>query len=94
MSNGRVLATSEARSAVQRLRAILSADLTKTLRDLEVQGDILADPNDWDGGLASQFRSGWPQDKAALKNLQARLDELQQSIDRITQSIMTAGGNT
>jgi hypothetical protein len=44
MSNGRVLATPGARSAVPRLETILSGDLLTTVRDLERQDDTLADP--------------------------------------------------
>jgi uncharacterized protein YukE len=93
MSNGRVLATPEARTAVQRLKTILSGDLMNSIQDLERQGDTLADPNQWDGTLANQFRSSWPTDKSHIKQMQTDLDQLQHSIDQITQNIMTAGGN-
>ena len=93
MANGRVLATPEARSAVQRLKTILSGDLLTTIQDLEKQGDTLADPNQWDGSLAGQFRSTWPTDKTHINNMRADLEQLQQSVDRITQNIMQAGGN-
>jgi uncharacterized protein YukE len=93
MTSGRVLATPEARSAVQRLKTILTGDLMSTITDLERQGDILQDPNQWDGTLAGQFRSSWPTDKSHIKQLQQDLEQLQQTIDQITQNIMAAGGN-
>ncbi len=93
MSNGRVLATPEARSAVQRLKTIVSGDLLNTIRDLERQGDTLADANQWDGSLANQFRSTWPGNKSTINNMRTDLEELQQKVDQITQNIMTAGGN-
>lgn len=93
MSNGRVLATPEARQAVTRLKAILAGDLMSTIRDLETQGDILADTNQWDGSLAKQFQGQWPDDKANIKKMQDDLATLQQQIDQITQNIMSAGGN-
>lgn len=93
MSNGRVLATPEARSAVQRLKTIVSGDLLTTIRDLERQGDTLADVNQWDGSLANQFRSTWPGNKSTINNMRTDLEELQQKVDQITQNIMAAGGN-
>lgn len=93
MANGRVLATPEARSAVQRLKSIVNGDLLNTIKDLERQGDTLADPNQWDGSLANQFRSTWPGNKSTINNMRSDLEKLQQDVDRITQNIMTAGGN-
>lgn len=93
MPNGRVLATPEARTAVDRLKTIVNSDLMNTIRDLERQGDTLADANQWDGSLANQFRSTWPGNKSTLNKMQTDLEQLQQDVDRITQNIMTAGGN-
>lgn len=93
MSSGRVLATPEARSAVQQLKAIVTGDLTSTISNLERQGDILNDPNQWDGTLAGQFRGTWTQHKADIRRIQTALQELQAQVDRITTEIMTAGGN-
>ncbi len=93
MANGRVLATPEARSAVQRLKTIVNGDLLNTIRDLERQGDTLADANQWDGTLANQFRGTWPGNKTTINNMRTDLEKLQQDVDRITQNIMTAGGN-
>lgn len=93
MSNGRVLATPDARSAVQRLKTIVSGDLLNTINDLQRQGDVLADPNQWDGTLATTFRSDWPTNKTTINNMRTQLEELQQSVDQITQNIMAAGGN-
>jgi hypothetical protein len=45
MSNGRVLATPEARAAVQRMKTIVAGDLQRAISDLQRQGDILADSN-------------------------------------------------
>jgi uncharacterized protein YukE len=93
MTSGRVLATHEARSAVQRLKTILNGDLRSTITDLERQGDILGDPNQWDGTLAGKFRSSWQTDKRTIKQMQHDLNQLQHTIDQITQNIMSAGGN-
>ncbi len=64
-----------------------------TITNLERQGDILADPNQWDGTLAGQFRGAWPTDKSHIHQMQQDLEQLQQTIDQITQNIMAAGGN-
>lgn len=93
MTSGRVLATPEARQAVTQLKSILAGDLQGAIRNLESQGDILADQNQWDGTLAGQFRDTWPGNKDTIKKMQADLQELQQKVDQITQNIMTAGGN-
>lgn len=93
MSEGRVLATPEARLAVQRLKTIVNGDLLNTIRDLERQGDTLADRDQWDGSLANQFRSSWPGNRTTIDKMRTDLEKLQQDVDRITQNIMTAGGN-
>ncbi|MGH3708598.1 MAG: WXG100 family type VII secretion target [Pseudonocardiaceae bacterium] len=93
MPEGRVLATPEARSAVQRLKTLVSGDLLTMIRDLEKQGDTLADSNQWDGSLANQFRGTWPGNKTTINNMRTDLEKLQQDVDRITQNIMAAGGN-
>lgn len=93
MTTGRVLATQEARDAVSKLKGLVTGDLLTTIGDLEKQGDILADPNEWDGGLAKQFRDAWPDNKTTIDNMQQDLKDMQEKIDKILENIRSAGGD-
>jgi hypothetical protein len=56
----RVLSTAEAKQAIQKLQQIINGPLVEQIRALDTQGRVLSDPNVWDGNLAQQFRSEWP----------------------------------
>jgi uncharacterized protein YukE len=89
----RVLSTEAARSAIQRMQAILSGELEAQVKQLERQGDVLSDPNVWDGPYASQFRGSiWPQTRGALDRTVTALDELRTAVQRVNENIMSAGG--
>jgi len=92
MPDERVLATQQARDAVRKLRTIIGGDLTTKIGDVIRQGDILADPTNWDGRLASQFREPvWRDTKQALNKALQELGDLSQQVDKITGQIMQAG---
>jgi hypothetical protein len=69
MSSGRVLVTEEARLVARHLKDFVFGNSADLLQTLERQGDILADPNQWDGGLANQYRSTWVDDKHRVKEM-------------------------
>jgi uncharacterized protein YukE len=67
--------------------------LTEQLHQLDVNGQKLSQPNNWDGPLAITFRSEtWPQTKSALEKAKQELDELHQQLNKIASNIFAAGG--
>lgn len=89
----RVLSTDTARSAVTTMSSIINGGLADQIANLDQQGRQLSDPNVWDGGLAGQFRSSWPETSRSLQTMRTQLDELRQRVERINADIMAAGGN-
>jgi len=89
----RVLSTSEARDAIQRMQSIIGGGLSEQLGQLKAQGQQLCDPNVWDGALAGQFRGTWPQTAGTLDRIISELEELRTRVDRVNADIMLAGGN-
>lgn len=89
----RVLSTDAARSAVTTMSSIINGGLADQINQLDQQGQQLSQPDVWDGSLALQFRSAWPQTSRSLQSVKAELDELRQKVERINADIMAAGGN-
>ena len=90
----RVLSTEEAKSAISQIQRIIQGGLNDQIQALDVQGQILSQPNVWDGPLAQQFRSEtWPQTKSALDKAQQELEELRAQLEKISRDIFTAGGS-
>lgn len=89
----RVLSTTEARQAITRMQSIIAGGLTDQIGQLKTQGQLLSDPNVWDGSLAAQFRGSWPQTASTLDRITADLAELRARVDRVNADIMLAGGN-
>jgi len=90
----RVLATEEAKTAITQMQNIINGGLTEHIKNLDTQGQRLSDPHVWDGKLANDFRSQWPETNQVLQNVLQKLEELRSHIHSINQDIMTAGGNT
>lgn len=89
----RVLSTEQAKAAIRDIQRIINGGLTDQLRDLDKNGQTLSEPNNWDGPLASTFRSStWPQTKSALEKCKSELEELHQQLNKIATNIFTAGG--
>jgi uncharacterized protein YukE len=89
----RVLSTDAARSAVTTMSSIINGGLADQINQLDQQGQQLSQPDVWDGSLALQFRSAWPQTSRSLQSVKAELEELRQKVERINADIMAAGGN-
>ena len=90
----RVLSTETARTTIQRMESILAGQLEQQVHQLEQQGQILSDPNIWDGRAAADFRGNiWPQAKASLDRTVKTLEELRLAVQKVNQNIMSAGGN-
>lgn len=89
----RVLSTEAARSSIATMSSIINGGLADQIAQLDQQGQQLSQPDVWDGSLATQFRSGWPQTSRMLQTVRTELDELRGRIERINADIMAAGGN-
>mgnify|MGYP000872506479 FL=1 len=89
----RVLSTDAARTAVAAMSSIINGGLAEQIAQLDRQGQQLSQPDVWDGNLAGQFRSAWPQTSRSLQTVRTELDELRLQVERINADIMAAGGN-
>ncbi len=90
----RVVSTDQARSAIEAMRTIINDGLQAQVQSLKTQGNLLMEPNTWDGRLAAQFRGDWPQVANRLEQTNRDLEQLRADVDRINVNIMTAGGNS
>jgi hypothetical protein len=90
----RVLSTDEAKASIGRIKNILDEGLAAQIKALRSEGDILSQPDVWDGSLANQFRSdAWPAASTALGACQTALEALRGQVETITGDILAAGGN-
>jgi hypothetical protein len=91
----RVLSTDQGKAAITRLQAILNGGLAEQIAALKQQGQLLSDPNVWDGLLAAEFRSDtWPSTATALDQTAEALNQLRAGVQAVNADIMIAGGNS
>jgi uncharacterized protein YukE len=90
----RVLSTAIAREAITRFQAIIQGPLLDQIVELNKQGMLLSEPNNWDGRLATEFRGYWSDANQKLVAIQHALEELRKQVAQINQNIMQAGGNS
>jgi uncharacterized protein YukE len=93
MSSDRVLATEQARTAVDSMRSTIDGQLTSDIDAIIRDGETLSQPDVWDGQLARTFRDGWPTTSRQLREAKDELMRLNGEINRIRANIMQAGGN-
>jgi uncharacterized protein YukE len=91
--SGRVLSGPEAKAAITAMQRIINSGLAQQIQELNNQGQQLMNQNVWDGQLAAQFRSEWPQMHTQLNQMKDALEELRVNVEKINQNIMAAGGN-
>ncbi|MCG2769558.1 MAG: pyrophosphorylase [Anaerolineae bacterium] len=89
----RILSTAAAREAVKQLQSIITGPFLDQITALDKQGDILSNPNEWDGKLAEDFRTTWDDTHQKLVQTKEALEELRVNIQTIHDNIWTAGGN-
>jgi hypothetical protein len=91
----RVLSTDQGKAAIEKMQSILSGGLAEQITALKAQGEILSDPNIWDGALADDFRTNtWPASATSLDQVADSIEELRSRTHAINGDIMTAGGNS
>ncbi len=88
-----VKSTPQSIEAIQRMQNTINSGIQEQLDQLRAQGDVLSDPNNWDGPLANQFQSSWPTTHTNLTQMKEDLEQLRQQVQRINDNIMSAGGN-
>jgi len=92
MSNGRILTTPEAEAASTQMGSIITGGLEAEIDRLISQGDILADPNVWEGPHAGTYRGGWPTTRTQLREALTELGNLRTAVERVRADIVAAGG--
>ena len=91
----RVLSSDQGRTSITRMQAILNNGITEQISALRSEGEVLSDPNVWDGQLAEEFRSStWPGAAQALQGAVESLEALRARVQGINNDIMAAGGNS
>lgn len=91
--SGEVRSTPAGLQALKDLKALINGDLEGLLVRLNQKGEILAQPANWEGKLASDFRGMWPGMHQASRKLKEDLDQLQSWAQQINDNIQAAGGN-
>jgi hypothetical protein len=90
----RVLSSEQAKVSIDRIRGILTGGLSEQIAALKAEGQILCDPEVWDGLLATEFRSGtWPDNAKVLDQTAESLEQLRAYVQTVNADIMSAGGN-
>lgn len=88
----RTVTTPEAHQTAKQMHDLIQGELQGTVTKLTHQGQVLSDPNNWDGGLAKQFKGDvWPSVQTALKTMLKELDTLQLAIKTVNENIAKAG---
>ena len=87
-----VKSTPEAIDAIHRMRAVIDGGLVEQLNSLQREGELLAEPFNWDGPLALRFRDTWPQVHGDLVRMQQDLVRLNTELQAIQADIQHAGG--
>ena len=93
MTTGTVKSTPEANAAIGRMLTQISSGLTEAITTFKNDGEIVADPNNYEGVAAAGFRSEWPSVKTSLDTTIQKLTELADNVRQVNANIQTAGGN-
>lgn len=87
----RVLTTDSAREAVTAMQGVIQG-LREQITRLDQKGQVLSQPDVWDGPKAAQFRSDiWPGAKSTLDKIAQELEQLRNTVQQINSDIMSAG---
>jgi hypothetical protein len=87
-----VRSTPDAVTAVDGLGRLVNGPLPRNFDAIRRFGAVLADPENWDGRAATEFRSTvWPSYQRALTDLHTQLDRLRVRLSEIQDDIQNAG---
>jgi hypothetical protein len=91
-SDTTVRSTPEAVTAVADIALIVGGALLTNFDNLRRYGTVLADPENWDGRTATEFRATvWPAYERTLTDLHTQLDLLRARLGEIQAEIQDAG---
>lgn len=93
MGTGTVKSTQASVEAIQRMLSQINGGLTEVITQFKTDGEIVNDPNNYEGPAAAGFRAEWPNVKSTLDTTITRLNELADNIRAVNSNIQTAGGN-
>jgi uncharacterized protein YukE len=93
MSTDTVKSTPEATAAIGRMLTQITNGLTEAVTSFKNDGEIVNDPNFYEGTAAAGFRAEWPSLKTALDTTIEKLTELTDNLQQVHANIQTAGGN-
>jgi uncharacterized protein YukE len=89
---GTVKSTSEGINAIQQMKNTINGGIMDAITQFVAHGDSL-NPQNFDGGAASQFYAEWPDTKRALQTAIERLHMMSNDIMTVNTNVQTAGGN-
>jgi len=93
MPTGTVKSTQEAIDAIQRMLNQINGGLTDAISQFKSDGEIVNNPEMYEGTAAAGFRSEWPGVKGALDTAIRELNELADNVRAVNSNIQSAGGN-
>ncbi|MER6305410.1 hypothetical protein [Streptomyces sp. NPDC001657] len=93
MPSDKVLSSGEAHQEIAKMMTLATHQFPALIKQLNGHGQLLSDPNHWDGPLAQRFRGEvWPQVHSDMEKMRGSLEHLQQQVQKILTAISRAGG--
>jgi hypothetical protein len=85
--------TDQAKADAVRMNNMINTEMPNLINQMNTIGQQMADPQNWDGPLALQYRGQvWPDARNKLQAMRNSLSELQQSVRKVMDNISHAGG--
>jgi len=85
--------TDQAKADALRMYNMINTDMPNLITQMNTLGQQMADPQNWDGPLATQYRGQvWPDARIKLQAMRTSLSELQKSVQKVMDNISHAGG--
>ena len=93
MATGTVKSTPEAISAVQRMLSQIDGGMTESIHQFRNDANIVASPENFEGGAAARYREDWQQVSVSLDRAIEGLRTMSDHVRHINANIQAAGGN-
>jgi hypothetical protein len=85
--------TDQAKADALRMSNMINTDMPNLITQMNTLGQQMADPQNWDGPLAVQYRGQvWPDARTKLQAMRNSLADLQKSVQTVMDNIARAGG--